>query len=191
MPTYMEKFRCKCDACRAVCCRGWRIHLTKTEYLRLTALACSDSLRARIERSLTVFDAPSEDAFAYIAHGEDGRRPMLDGDGLCTLQAECGDTIQPAVCRLYPRAVRAGDPCEIVAATSCGATVELLMKEPCPLPFTEITGEISSEFRRMRLSTRMSVRGVKRASPFSGRRRHRCPSASVRSGISSARRRVI
>lgn len=145
MPTYMENFRCKCDACRAVCCRGWRIHLTKTEYLRLTALACSDSLRARIERSLTVFDAPSEDAFAYIAHGEDGRCPMLDGDGLCTLQTECGDTIQPAVCRLYPRAVRAGDPCEIVAATSCEATVELLMKEPCPLPFTEITGEISSE----------------------------------------------
>ncbi len=145
MPTYMQKFCCKCESCRAVCCRGWRINLTKTEYLRLTALSCSESLRARIERSLTVFDAPDEDAFAYISHGADGRCPMLDGDGLCSIQTECGDTVQPAVCRLYPRAVRAGDPCEIVAATSCEATVELLMNEPCPLPFTEIAGKISAD----------------------------------------------
>ena len=145
MPSYMAHFRCKCGDCRAVCCRGWRINLTKTEYLRLTAMSCSDDLHARLERSLAVFDAPTDDAFAYIAHGADGRCPMLDAGGLCSLQTECGWEIQPAVCRLYPRAVRAGDPCEIVAADSCEATVELLMQEPSPLSFTTVEGEISAD----------------------------------------------
>ncbi len=70
---------------------------------------------------------------------------MLDSAGLCSLQTECGWEIQPAVCRLYPRAVRAGDPVEAVCAGSCEATVEMLMEEPSPLPFTSVTGEISSD----------------------------------------------
>ncbi len=145
MPAYMAQFRCKCGDCRAVCCRGWRINLTKTEYLRLTATDCSDALRTRIAQSLTVATAPTDDAFAYITHGENGRCPMLDQAGLCSLQTELGWEMQPAVCRLYPRAVRAGETCEIVAADSCEATVELLMAEPSPLPFTTVTGEISAD----------------------------------------------
>ncbi len=146
MPSYMPQFRCKCGDCRAVCCRGWRINLTKTEYLRLTALPCSAALRARMEKSLCVFDAPTDDAFAYIRHGADGRCPMLDADGLCFLQKECGDGTQPAVCRLYPRAVRAldGERAEIVAATSCEATVEMLMRQEM-FAVVQMTGEIASD----------------------------------------------
>ena len=68
---------------------------------------------------------------------------MLDENGLCTIHAECGEEVQPAVCRRYPRAVHPGHPTEMVCADSCEATVELLMDEPTPLPFTEITGEIT------------------------------------------------
>lgn len=143
MPAYAARFRCKCGDCRTVCCHGWRIHLTEVEHRRLSAIECSADLRKRMDKSFALFDAPTADAYAYIAHGADGRCPVLDDAGLCALHAECGEEVQPAVCRRYPRAVRPGHPVEMVCAGSCEATVELLMAEPVPLPFTEITGEIA------------------------------------------------
>lgn len=142
LPTYVKRFQCKCGDCRTVCCHGWRIHLTEAEHRRLAAIDCSADLRARMDKSFTLFDAPTADAYAYIHHGDDGRCPILNGEGLCSLHAECGENVQPAVCRRYPRAVHPGHPVEMVCADSCEATVELLMEEPTPLPFTEVTGEI-------------------------------------------------
>ncbi len=143
MPAYMRDFRCKCGDCRTVCCHGWRIRLTEAEYERITSLSASPALSARIRQSFTLFDPPEPDAYAYIAHGADGKCPMLDKDGLCALQNECGAKVQPAVCRLYPRSVRAGDPTEIVCADSCEATVEMLMAAETPLSFVTVTGEIT------------------------------------------------
>jgi hypothetical protein len=61
---------------------------------------------------------------------------MLDADGWCMLHRECGEGVQPAVCRLYPRAIRPGNPAEAVCSGSCEKTIEMLMEEPYPLPFT-------------------------------------------------------
>jgi len=143
MPAYMQEFRCKCGECRTNCCHGWRIQLTEAEHRRITSLTPSPALSAAIRQSFALFDPPTPDAYAYIAHGADGRCPMLDGNGLCSLQTECGASVQPAVCRLYPRAVRAGDPTEIVCAGSCEATVEMLMASDAPLSFVTVTGEIA------------------------------------------------
>ncbi len=143
LPAYVQRFQCKCGDCRTVCCHGWRINLTEAEHRRLTGLDCSAALRSRMDDGFTLSDTPTADAYAYIHHGADGRCPMLDEAGLCIIHAECGEEVQPAVCRRYPRAVRPGHPAEMVCAGSCEATVELLMDEPTPLPFTEVTGEIS------------------------------------------------
>ncbi len=143
MPAYVRDFRCKCGDCRAVCCHGWRIRLTEAEYRRITALPVSPGLSEAMRHSFALFDEPTADAYAYISHGADGKCPMLDGGGLCALQKECGAAVQPAVCRLYPRSVRAGDPTEIVCADSCEATVEMLMAADTPLPFVTIEGEIA------------------------------------------------
>lgn len=145
LPAYVPEFQCKCGDCRSVCCHGWRIQLTEREHARLMQLSCSGGLRSRMDKSFALFEPPTSDAFAYIAHGPDGLCPILDEEGLCALHAECGEDVQPAVCRRYPRAVHPGDPVEMSCAGSCEAVAELLMAAPHPLPFIYIEGEISGE----------------------------------------------
>ena len=135
-PDYFSRFRCKCGDCRSVCCHGWRITLSRTEYFRLLGIECSQELRRRIDTAFYVSENPTEEEYAYISPSADGNCHMLDGDGWCMLHRECGEGVQPAVCRLYPRAIRPGNPTEAVCSGSCEKTIEMLMEEPYPLPFT-------------------------------------------------------
>ena len=135
-PDYFSRFRCKCGDCRAVCCHGWRITLSRAEYFRLLGIECSPELRRRIDTAFYISENPTEEEYAYISPSADGNCHMLDEDGWCMLHRECGEGVQPAVCRLYPRAIRPGNPTEAVCSGSCEKTIEMLMEEPYPLPFT-------------------------------------------------------
>ena len=135
-PDYFSRFRCKCGDCRSVCCHGWRITLSRAEYFRLLGIECSPELRRRIDTAFYISENPTEEEYAYISPSADGNCHMLDDDGWCMLHRECGEGVQPAVCRLYPRAIRPGDPAEAVCSGSCEKTIEMLMEEPYPLPFT-------------------------------------------------------
>jgi hypothetical protein len=135
-PDYFSRFRCKCGDCRAVCCHGWRITLSRAEYFRLLGIECSPELRRRIDTAFYISENPTEEEYAYISPSADGNCHMLDADGWCMLHRECGEGVQPAVCRLYPRAIRPGNPAEAVCSGSCEKTIEMLMEEPYPLPFT-------------------------------------------------------
>lgn len=143
-PEYFRGFRCKCGACRSVCCQGWRITLSEEEYFRLMGLRCSPSLRVSLDAAFAVFEEASPGRYAYISPGEDGRCRILDGEGWCSLHRECGEGVQPAVCRLYPRSIKPGEVTEACCSGSCEAVIEGLM-HPRPLSFVRETLSVQSE----------------------------------------------
>ena len=110
--------------------------MSRAEYFRLLGIECSPELRRRIDTAFYISENPTEEEYAYISPSADGNCHMLDADGWCMLHRECGEGVQPAVCRLYPRAIRPGNPTEAVCSGSCEKTIEMLMEEPYPLPFT-------------------------------------------------------
>jgi len=137
-PEYFPRFRCKCGDCRTVCCQGWRISMTEAEYRRMLALPASPELRGRLGEAFTVAENASADRYAFISPDESGFCRLLDGDGFCMVHRECGEGVQPSVCRLYPRAIRPGEITEAVCSGSCEKTVEMLMTEE-PMAFVRLS----------------------------------------------------
>lgn len=127
-PSYLKDFKCKCGECRHVCCGGWLIPLSEREYFSLSSLKCSRRLRKNIDRALTMSPMPDPDEYGFLRDGEDGRCPMVDTEGYCSLQRECGEESIPRVCKMYPRCVRMWSCAEVVCSNSCEKTVELLMQ---------------------------------------------------------------
>jgi len=143
-PEYFRKFRCKCGDCRTVCCQGWRITLSEGEYTRLMQLQCSGELRGILNESFTVFDTPTEARYAFITATEGGKCRIMDREGWCSLHKECGESVQPAVCRLFPRSVKPGDVTEAVCSGACERVIEMLMETDGPLRFVTETLEVSA-----------------------------------------------
>lgn len=143
-PTYFENFTCKASACRHVCCNGWRVSLSNSEYLRLSRLNCSKELRKKIDSALIIYERPEPDRYAYLASNENGSCLLLDLDGLCSLQRECGADVIASVCRMYPRTVHVGGAAEPVCSGSCEAVIEHLIADTSPIEFRMTYREVES-----------------------------------------------
>lgn len=132
VPEYYDDFRCKCGACRRTCCRGWNITLSMREYYSLRAVQGSEELQRRIAGGLEIISGDTE-RYAAFVRTQDGSCPLLRKDGLCALQAECGEEALPSVCRDYPRVVRADYACELAFSASCEAVTGFLLGSEEPL----------------------------------------------------------
>ncbi|MGD9604679.1 MAG: flagellin lysine-N-methylase [Bacilli bacterium] len=129
-PDYFKNFKCKCSECRHCCCSGWKIGISKKEYDNLIKLKCSNKLRKRIENAFVDVCFPTDDLYKRISPNWLNVCPMLDNNGLCLLQKECGVANLPIICNVYPR--KYSDNNGYLKATctcSCEAVVELLIKE--------------------------------------------------------------
>ena len=143
-PEYFRYFRCKCGDCRTVCCRGWRITLSEGEYNRLLRLTCSAELRRALDEAFVLFEEPSDKRYAYIRPGKGGGCPVMDERGWCRLHAECGEKVQPSVCRLFPRSIKPGDVTEAVCSGACERVIEMLTETEGPLRFVRTTVETTT-----------------------------------------------
>ena len=129
---YYDKFKCKCGDCRHVCCGGWGITVSDTEYFRLLGLECSPETRSVLDCALAVVDDPCPERYAMMKPSYTGKCRLINDAGLCSLQIECGEEVLPAVCRTYPRSLtdsHAG------CSASCERVVEMLMRDT-PLTFS-------------------------------------------------------
>ncbi len=133
----MKNFKCKCGNCRRVCCGGWLIPISEKEYFRLLGLKCSAGLRKRLDSAFLPSPSPDPDEYGFINDGKNGKCPLVDAEGYCSLQRECGEGAIPAVCRLYPRCVRMWKCPEVVCSGSCEKTVELIVGDGMRLEYIE------------------------------------------------------
>ena len=146
-PDYFDRFACKCGACRNSCCEGWGISVSLEEYFRLIGMDCSPELHRRLESAFHTAPSPSPERYALISPNWLGRCPLHGEDGLCMLQKECGEEALPAVCRAFPRSLRAGARGGTwVCSAACEAVTELLMEEEGPLRFVLWQAEGDSPF---------------------------------------------
>ena len=159
-PEYYEGFRCKMGACRAACCEGWPVDMSRRDYFRLESAECSRKLRQRIDRALRVLPRATPECYAQIVHGYDGKCPLRMEDGRCAVHAQLGAEFLPAVCRRYPRGLHPDGTC--ACAASCEQVAETLLRmaraalEQHPgLPVVFAGGVMSSETVRGYVTARL------------------------------------
>lgn len=141
-PDYYPAFACKCGDCVLTCCREWKISLSMSDYFRLLGLDCSPDLRRRIDVGMIMEERATEEKYARMNFRWDGKCPMLDGEGFCGLQRECGETVLPTVCRVFPRSPKTRFADEISCSCGCEKTIEMLAAKSEPLGFPEREEEI-------------------------------------------------
>ena len=134
VPDYYVNFRCKAGCCRTVCCEGWPVTFSMTDYFKLLGTDCSPELKRRLDGALHLTDQPTEDEYGMLLPRWDGQCAMRREDGLCALQVEAGEDALPTVCRQYPRSISPGECC---CSNSCEAVIELLDRKE-PLQFQTI-----------------------------------------------------
>lgn len=144
VPDYYERFRCKADTCRTNCCHGWGITISMQDYYRLLGVPCSQELRRKLDVSLHPVHDPDPQRFAQIQPDWQGNCPLQRPDGLCALQAECGEEILSSTCRYYPRGVRTAFEDECCCSGSCEGVLETMFaqREPIRLVQRELTFEL-------------------------------------------------
>lgn len=118
--------------------------MSYAEYCRLLGLDCSPELRRKLDSALKVYDSPEPERYAYMSTDDEGKCMLLDGDGLCSLQRECGAAVLSGVCRMYPRAVHIGAAAEPVCSGSCEAVLERLIEDPEPIEFRVVYQDVSA-----------------------------------------------
>lgn len=129
VPSYYRKFCCKGGSCRHTCCEGLEVNITEEEYYRLLTLECSPELRRRLDSGVRLNGYADRFRYAQITPDFRGSCHMLNEDGLCQLQKECGFKVLSSVCRYYPRSPRIEDAPECAMADSCEETLELLLQQ--------------------------------------------------------------
>lgn len=144
VPDYYPHFSCKMGDCRRSCCEGWPISLSMTDYFRLLGADCPPDMRSRLDCALHVALHPTPDRYAQLTPRYDGACAMHMPDGRCAIHAHLGPDMLAAVCRLYPRGVRAGNPCECSCANSCERTLELFLHRSEPIAFCTMPLDITA-----------------------------------------------
>lgn len=135
---YFPAFACKCRDCRANCCIGWPVTISRAEYDRMIQAPCSEEFRREVKEALRPNFAPDDERYAHIVHDKHARCRLLGEDGLCSLQKEAGESVLPDVCRLYPRNRRSvGGVAECALSLSCEGVMEAVLSSRAPLRFIE------------------------------------------------------
>ena len=135
---YYPRFMCKCGECRANCCHGWPVTISKREYDRLMEAPCPETYREKLKSALRMNFRADDERYAHVVHDKYGNCMLQRSDGLCGLQLELGEQALPDVCRLYPRNRRCvGGQNECAVSGSCEAVVEKLLNKTEPLTFVK------------------------------------------------------
>ena len=137
-PDYYPDFSCKMGDCRTCCCDGWTVSLSMQDYFQLLGVECKKNLRSRLDVAMRPAMNPTPEHYAEIARRFDGDCPMRMDDGRCAIHAQLGAAHLPAICRLYPRALRGEGDLECSCACSCERVVEMLLNHPEPLRFISL-----------------------------------------------------
>lgn len=128
-PDYYDSFSCKGSTCRQTCCGGWSISLTKNEARQLKKLIHNDSSfkEKNILKKLPP-EKRTEARDSQIMLNEKNRCPLLDSQGLCSLQCQYGPGSLSETCRFFPRKVyRYHDILLYAMSLGCEKVLEILL----------------------------------------------------------------
>ncbi len=104
-PAYYDDFHCLMGDCRISCCKGsWRITFDRKDYLKIKKQKGSPELNEKLAHCLRRFRGEAVSEAKYAEFATNGTVcPLLDENGLCSLQREKGANVLPRVCQIFPR----------------------------------------------------------------------------------------
>ncbi|MBQ6272713.1 MAG: flagellin lysine-N-methylase [Oscillospiraceae bacterium] len=134
-PVFYPAFRCRAEACRHSCCRGWEIDVDEgsAALYREMPGALGDALRAAL----------FEDGEGWhFRLDTEERCPFLQPDGLCRLIRELGEEALCDICALHPRFFQEIGEDELWGlGLSCEAVTTLLLERDALRFRCDETGE--------------------------------------------------
>lgn len=140
IPVFYQKFQCLAQNCKDSCCVGWNITFDKKDYLCLRRLNLPE-LRDRLEKGVRREKKGVHNGIQYAKFDLDsnaGRCPMLEVNGLCSLQRAGFAESLPNVCKTYPRNVFYTPAAkEYTLSPSCEGVLQLLWDLPEGVEFVE------------------------------------------------------
>lgn len=136
-PEIFEKFQCTGSECKDNCCKtGWDIEIDDDTYRYY------ENLDSEIGKKL-VDCVSHEDGCHYLVQ-QDGKCPLLNDKGLCSLQLAYGEDKISDICREHPRFYEwFGNYKEAGVGLACEEAVRLLLSDDLPIRF--FTKEIDEE----------------------------------------------
>ena len=125
--------------CQLNCCKDpWRITFDRKDYLKLKNIKGSDELNQRLAHKLCrIRRGELSDSYFAEFDMNDGVCPLLNESGLCMLQLEIGERVQPRVCHVFPRdeSYTAFGYFERSLSPGCEGVLELLWNLPKGVDF--------------------------------------------------------
>lgn len=94
-PSYYKNFVCIADKCKNSCCKGWEIDIDENTFRKYSSL--SGGYAEKIKSSITGKGVP------HFKLAPNGSCPHLDGQGLCKIITEYGESYLCDICREHPR----------------------------------------------------------------------------------------
>ena len=137
-PTYADSFRCIGSECEDTCCQGWSVPIDRKTFEKYQNLP-DVPLRALIQSSIVAQPADADGSepapFAKILMTPANQCPLFNGDGLCRVQIECGESFLSHACAVYPRVINTIDGAPDKALSlSCPEAARLVLLNPHLLP---------------------------------------------------------
>ena len=128
VPDYFHDFHCLAGSCPDTCCGQWEIVVDAAAKARY--LSVEGDLGRRIRAALTTRDG--EDVMVL----ENGKCPLLTGDGLCEIVLQKGEDFLSETCHTHPRFTEIyGNLQETMLSISCPEAARLLLTREKPLSF--------------------------------------------------------
>lgn len=103
-PAYYDKFQCLGGDCKLTCCQDWKIFISKSDYTKIKNARKPKELAEEVAKSVKrIKPNGTNEHYAQIEYNEQNYCAMMNKNGLCQLQMECGYTTLPTVCKIFPR----------------------------------------------------------------------------------------
>ena len=144
VPDYYEDFHCLAGVCPHTCCEKWEVVIDEDSaaFYQTVPGPLGEKLRAALKRD-------EDGDLCFPLNG--GRCPFLDGENLCEIHRNLGETATSVTCQEHPRFTEDYGPFrEVTLSASCPAANALLLGSEEPLTFhtfeTEEAGEEGDEW---------------------------------------------
>lgn len=147
VPQYMRKFQCIGPSCEDSCCVGWRVNIDEATYRKYQDVDHAE-LQTDLDKYVTRNRSnPSPANYAKIKMKGGGACPFLDGEKLCGIQKNLGESYLSNTCSQYPRSNNTTNgQLERSATVSCPEIARLALLNPEPMEFDQIEEDAEARF---------------------------------------------
>ena len=133
-PGYAEEFRCIGPSCEDSCCTGWVVTFDRESCRKYETMADGPLkvlMDEHVVRQPVNADGTEPAQFAKVRVDSGSGCPFLNGEKLCQIQVEHGESYLSTTCATYPRVVHRIDGLEEkTLSLSCPESARLVLLSP-------------------------------------------------------------